>query len=241
MKLSKLRQPPTGVAGLFRRLGIAAIVLGTLGAILLELTCPAFRDFTVSHPLLTGVVLVALTVLGVERLIALQESRRWRNPALSSIETYMYSADRAAQSVQGEILAQTRSLPSPPSHEPRLREALEIIAKQDRARLRPLSAYAREQADVAGHVAMSAYATLGRHAPAGAFIEPITRTQAMLGSLSSDLNSISFMSGGLGGEKDATFRDLIAKKAQEAEQELFDLSHLLAEMKFRLDDLRGAI
>lgn len=161
-----------------RQAVVVVVGLAAVGAVSLELSCTNVRNFAVQHPFLVGVVLVGLTVFGVERAIALQESRRWRKPALSAIETYMYSADRAAQVVQTQILEQTRSLPRPPVHEPRLREGLEQLADQDPSRLRTLAHDARREADAAGQVAMSAFSTIARHEPFEHFIERITETQS---------------------------------------------------------------
>ncbi len=221
-----------------RQVVVAVVGLTAVGGVL-ELSCPAVRSFAVQHPFLVGVVLVGLTVFGVERAIGLQESRRWRKPALGAIETYMYSADRATQVVQTRILEQTRSLPRAPVHEPRLREGLEQLADQDPSRLRTLADDARREADAAGQVAMAAFSTIARHEPLENFIERITEVQGRLGDLADLFNGLSFMAAGLGGEKDATFRELIGEKAQVAEGGLFAISHLLGEMRLQLEDLRG--
>ena len=144
-----------------RKLAAAIVVFAAgVAAAVIELCSHTMREWTGARPyavaLAAGLVVLVLTVLGVERFLALTESRRWRQPARVAIDTYIFSADSATQRIYGHMEELLRSLPTPPAHDPvRMRDSVEQLSGQDPEKLDALYKAIRSETDQLGPIAMT--------------------------------------------------------------------------------------
>ena len=219
-----------------RQTVVAAVLVAAGVLVYLELRCASTREWLVAHPftvaLGAGLALLALTVLAVERLFALVESRRWRSSALAALDAYLFSADRAVQRIVDRLLDLVRTLPAPPQGEPRVSEALEMLLEQDRPRLVALSDFVREQTDSLAVVAMGAVATLTRHEPLVPAVERIAEQQRRLAEVADRANFLSFIGGGYGGPHDAKLKEHAAEHMASVQKGLQMFTNELHEMRW---------
>jgi hypothetical protein len=224
-----------------------ALLLAALlaAAIVLELVSPCFASWTVGHPLtvtvLVGLAVVALTVVGLDHVIATREGRRWRLPTLLAIDTYIYSADRAARRIYARIEKTAKEVaPSPgPAGPLRLAAILELIVRGDRHRLGELSDLIREEADALSAPAVAAGSVAARSDLFAADARRIFDEQDRLGRLAEALNGLRFLGGGLGGPSDEAVRRLVIRNEEEAEGILQAFLDELANLRTAVAEARG--
>lgn len=144
------------IAAIAVALAAAAVVAATATEILSQ----CVRQWTVEHPLTigvaTGAAFLVLTVLGVERWLTYTESRRWAMPAREALNTWLFAGDAAVQAIGTHIL---EAAPA----EPDVAAAIIRLAETDPDQLRAVSDFARERAEHAAMVAMSASVVVARH------------------------------------------------------------------------------
>jgi hypothetical protein len=150
------------------------VVLVLAGAVVvswLEQTNADVRRWAVEHPitvaLVAGLVLLALTVLGVERFLSLMESRRWRDPGREAINTWLFAADEAIRNIGLGVERAAESLALPPAPGSKLRDFLPALAEQDPDALRDVSDLVRREAGHVGITAMTAVSIVARYTPLG--------------------------------------------------------------------------
>jgi hypothetical protein len=211
-----------------------------LTAVALEILCPAFRSWSVAHPIVVtsgcGALLVVLTALVVERVITRIEGKRWRVPSMLAIDTYLFTADRAVRRIHGRIEEKVNGLPSPPGPTWifRLNEALELILHQKRIHLLDLSDYLREAADELALVAMQVGGVVSRSDQFTGAVHRIFAQQARLGRLAEICVHLSFLGSGFGGSSDASLRRRAADMLSEAEELMQTFLDELATMRLQV-------
>lgn len=176
---------------------VAAIVVLAIGVAfaVIELCDEAVRKWTVAHPytvaLSAGLVVLVLTVLGVERVLALTDSRRWRQPARVAIDTYIFSADSATQRIYRQMRELLRSLPKPPAHDPvRMLDIIEQLSDQAPETLNALYKTIRSESDQLGPIAMTAGDTIVRHQPYRWVADDVFAIQKHLGDAALATNDL---------------------------------------------------
>jgi hypothetical protein len=189
----------------------------------LELGLACFRRWLISHPftvaLGAGLIVVALTLLGVERVFGIIESRRWRSAALVALDHYVFSVDRAVQAIYERINEIVRALPQPPAHDPgRVGLKLELILEQRPEAFEELSDFIREQADALGSTAMVAASTVARHEPYAEMVRRIFLQQQRLGDAAQMCHGLLFTATAVRNSGSEKLKPLLARYVREVEQ-----------------------
>ena len=123
---------------------VALDVAAGLLWILADLTTRGVQRWSVRHPVTVssavGLMLLVITVFAVERWLAVNESKRWRAPALMALDAYVFAADRVARRITHRLSELVRALPNPPRPEPRFEAAGPSFSRSPRrtpGRVRP--------------------------------------------------------------------------------------------------------
>jgi hypothetical protein len=173
--------------------------------ILAELTVRGVQRWSVRHPVTVsfgvGLMLLVITVFAVERWLAVNESKRWRAPALMALDAYVFAADRLARRITDRLFELVRALPNPPRIEPRFEAAVALLLAQtvSDAREGPAGELARFARDETTVMAMTATVTsdmVARHQPFASVIQVIGEQQQRLATLADLLGGMSRMMAG---------------------------------------------
>lgn len=166
------------------------VVLGT-GGVLTELRSANARSWFTNHPvtvaLATGLILLVLTVFAVERWLALQESKRWRAPALAALDAYVNGGLRTVRRVDsklGELLDEHRLREAASDNEPDLQRLFfDALMARDYHRFRSLAEVMTNEMTQLAILSLLAVQTVARHEPFARLVGTVAAEQALFGSL----------------------------------------------------------
>jgi hypothetical protein len=173
--------------------------------ILAELTMGGVQRWSAAHPVTVGfgvgLILLVITVFAVERWLAFNESQRWRAPALTALDSYVFAADRVARRIAERLFELVRAIPNPPRTEPRFEEAVALLLAQpvSDAREGPageLAQFARDETTALAATATLASDMVARHQPFAWVVEIIAEQQQRLGTIADLLGGMSRMMAG---------------------------------------------
>jgi hypothetical protein len=234
---------------------VVAIVLAVgIGLVASELALERLRRWLAARPVTVavavGLIFLVLTVFLVERWLALNESERWRTPAVAALDAYIHSADDVGLQIYSRVYSMVDELPVPagvvasprlPWPEPHIADALQRLLEQDRldssARVVALSSFMRGQANHLAVTALLATQTIARHEPFAWIIENIAQQQTRLADAARSCNGLDWVGSGFGGAHNTTYRATAAKGMQDIEKGLQAFVDEVHTMRAQLDEV----
>jgi hypothetical protein len=196
------------------------------------------------------VIFLVLTVFLVERWLALNESERWRTPAVAAFDAYIHTADEVVRQVYAHIYSMVDELPVPanvvasarlPWPERHIADALQQLLDQDRldrsARIVALSSFMRAQANQLAVTALLATQTIATHERFAWIIETIAQQQTPLAEAAPMCNGLDWVRNRFGGTHDATYQGDRGEAMQNIDETFQAFVEALHAMATQLDEV----